>query len=102
MQPSDWQSDFATALLDPILPIPQGLIEPGGSSSAKRFAVYRNNVVASLIDALRESFPAPLRIVGEDFFAAMARVYVRSDPPRSPILLEYGSGFANFIQKFEP
>ncbi len=43
-----------------------------------------------------------LRIVGADFFAAMARAYVTSDPPRSPILLEYGSGFANFIEKFEP
>jgi hypothetical protein len=102
MQLSDWQSDFATALLDPVLPIPQGLIEPGGNSSAKRFAVYRNNVVAGLIDALKETFPVTLRIVGEDFFAAMARVYVTSDPPRSPILLEYGFGFANFIEHFEP
>ncbi len=25
---SDWQSDFATALLDPALPTPQDLIEP--------------------------------------------------------------------------
>ncbi len=102
MQLSDWQDNFATALLDPVLPIPQGLIEPGGNSSAKRFAVYRNNVMAGLIDALRETFPVTLRIVGADFFAAMARVYVASDPPRSPILLEYGGGFANFIEKFEP
>jgi hypothetical protein len=102
MQLSDWQSGFATALLDPNLPIPQGLIEPGGNASAKRFAVYRNNVAAGLIDALKETFPVTLRIVGEDFFAAMARVYVRSHPPRSPILLEYGSGFADFIGKFEP
>jgi Putative DNA-binding domain len=71
-------------------------------SDWQRFAVYRNNVVAGLIDALRETFPVTLRIVGADFFAAMARVYVTLDPPRSPILLEYGSGFANFIEKFEP
>jgi hypothetical protein len=102
MQLSDWQDDFANALLNPVLPVPWGLIEPGGKPSAKRFAVYRNNVVAGLIDALRETFPATLRIVGEDFFAAMARVYVTSDPPRSPILLEYGSGFAGFVERFEP
>jgi hypothetical protein len=102
MQFFDWQDEFATVLLDPVLPTPQGLVEPGGNPSAKRFAVYRNNVVAGLIDALRETFPVARRIVGVDFFDAMARVYVALDPPRSPILLEYGAGFANFIDEFEP
>ena len=102
MQLSDWQNKFAAALLNPAMPIPDGVVEPGGNPSAKRFAVYRNNVVAGLIDALRETFPVALRIVGEDFFNAMARAYVALDPPRSPILLEYGAGFANFIDEFEP
>jgi hypothetical protein len=102
MQPSDWQSEFAAALLGSSLPAPSRLISPRGETSAKRFAVYRNNVVSGLIEALKESFPAVHRIVGTEFFDAMARVYVVRHPPRSPILLEYGSGFAEFIATFEP
>ena len=32
----------------------------------------------------------------------MARVFVVSEPPTSPILLDYGAGFADFIWGFEP
>ena len=102
MPHSDWKNDFAAALLDPAMPIPGGLVDPDGYPSAKRFAVYRNNVVRGLIDALREMYPVALRIVGVDFFEAMARAYVALDPPRSPILLEYGARFAHFIDGFEP
>ncbi len=102
MRPSEWTIEFAAALLDPVTPIPGGMHGPGGVPSVKRFAVYRNNVVAGLIDALRETFPVTLRIVGREFFDAAARIYVGSDPPRSPILLEYGSGFASFLDQFEP
>ena len=49
-------------------------LEPHASAPAKRFAVYRNNVVVSLIDALATRFPAVQRIVGEEFFRAMAGV----------------------------
>ncbi|MCP2936872.1 DNA-binding domain-containing protein, partial [Salmonella enterica subsp. enterica serovar Typhimurium] len=42
------------------------------------------------------------RIVGAEFFRAMARVYVRVQPPRSPIMLDYGAGLPDFIRSFEP
>ncbi|MFI4995880.1 MAG: putative DNA-binding domain-containing protein [Hyphomicrobiales bacterium] len=48
------------------------------------------------------AFPAACRIVGVEFFRAMARAYVVSDPPSSPILLDYGAGFPDFIAGFEP
>lgn len=98
----DRQRGFAAALLDPIRPIPLGLIGPDGEPSSKRFSVYRNNVIVGLTDALQASFPAVSRIVGEEFFRGMARAYVISEPPTSPILLEYGAGLANFIARFEP
>jgi hypothetical protein len=68
----------------------------------KRFAVYRNNVVAGLIAALRTQFPATERIVGDEFFAAMAREYVVTEPPSSPILVAYGYRFPDFIAAFPP
>ena len=59
------QNSFAAALLDSDRPVPKGLTSHTASVPAKRFAVYRNNVVVSLIDALRRRFPAVERIVGE-------------------------------------
>ena len=93
---------FAAALLDPTLAVPQGLVGPDREPSVKRFAVYRNNVIVGLTEALQANFPAVRRIVGEDFFQAMARAYVALAPPNTPILLDYGAGFANFIAAFEP
>jgi hypothetical protein len=96
------QRDFGTALLDQARPVPAGLLGPDGEPSLRRFSVYRNNVVMGLIETLESAFPAVHRIVGADFFRAMAKEYVIASPPLSPILLEYGTGFADFIAKFEP
>ncbi len=96
------QRSFARALLDPERPLPPGLVGPDGEPSERRFAVYRNNVVSGLIDTLQAAFPAVGRIVGTEFFRAMARVYVAQEPPDSPILLGYGAGFPAFIDTFEP
>ena len=99
---ADRLSGFAAALLDPTRAVPAGLVGPDGEPSAKRFAVYRNNVVVGLTEALQANFPAVCRIVGEEFFQAMARAYVVFEAPVSPILLDYGDGFASFIAEFEP
>jgi hypothetical protein len=96
------QHGFAAALLDAGLPAPPGLVGPDGEPSPRRFAVYRNNVVAGLADVLKEAFPAVCRVVGIEFFRAMARDYVVLEPPSSPILLDYGAGFPDFIGAFEP
>jgi Putative DNA-binding domain len=93
---------FAAALLDPIRAVPPGLVGPDGEPSAKRFSVYRNNVVVGLTEALQANFPAVGRLVGEEFFRAMAQAYVVAEPPVSPILLDYGAGFPDFIAQFEP
>ncbi len=96
------QRGFAAALLDSEADVPPGLVGPDGVPSARRFAVYRNNVAAGLSESMTITFPAVRRIVGEEFFTAMARAYVLADPPRSPMLLDYGSGFADFIASFPP
>jgi hypothetical protein len=51
---------------------------------------------------LQANFPAVLRLVGKEFFREMARLYVLSEPPTSPILLDYGAGFPDFIASFVP
>ena len=102
MQLADQQRAFARALLDPASAVPAGIVGPDGLPADKRFAVYRNNVVVGLIEALQANYPATCRIVGEEFFRAMARYYIIKEPPRSPILLDYGAGFPDFIEQFEP
>ncbi len=99
---ADRQHDFGAALLDNRLPVPPGLVGPDGLPSPGRFAVYRNNVMVGLIDALSDAFPTVRRLVGDDFFRAMAGVYARLEPPSSPILLNYGAGFPDFLTSFPP
>lgn len=98
----DRQREFAAAILDSTRPVPRGIVGPDHEPDAKRFSVYRNNVVAGLVATLKAAFPAVHRIVGDDFFAAMARVYVTLEPPTSPVMLDYGATFADFIGTFAP
>lgn len=96
------QADFARALFDPVAGVPVGLTTWNGSDPALRFAVYRNNVVLSLIDALADSFPVVQELVGEEFFRAMAKVFVQSSPPRSRLMAYYGTAFPDFVAGFSP
>ncbi|WP_334192570.1 DNA-binding domain-containing protein [Pararhodobacter sp.] len=72
------------------------------SSRDRRFAIYRNNVQHGLSRALAARFPVIERLVGVAFFAAMARVFAASHPPRSPVLLDWGVSFAGFLATFPP
>jgi hypothetical protein len=96
------QQAFFEALLDPAQPPPSGLTAWNGSDPATRFAVYRNNVVASLIDALADTCPVTQELVGEAFFRAMAREFVLAEPPRSRVLAFYGQSFPDFVERFPP
>lgn len=97
-----WQSVWSAALLDPSQPPPPGLRAGAGAVVAQRLAVHRNNVVAGLVRALAQTFPVMQRLVGAAFFDAMAAVFVRQSPPGSPVLADYGGGFAPFVGGFSP
>ncbi len=99
---AELQREFAAALLDPSMPVPSRLSRHAGGAPQKRLAVYRNNVIASLSAALAVRFPVVRRLVGEEFFRGMARLYVVHAPPRSPVLLLYGDTFPSFIENFTP
>lgn len=98
---SSLQADFAAAVRAAARPVPPTVTSHTGPRPKRRFDVYRNNVYASLINVLEARFPVTARIVGKDFFRAMARVYVEQDPPRSPVLLEWGGDFPDFVAAFE-
>ncbi len=96
------QNDFAAAVLDPDRAVPSTVTSHTSRTPQKRFAVYRNNVISGLVNALRARFPATERIVGAEFFAAMAHMFVIAQPPRSPVLMQYGDEFPSFLDAFEP
>jgi hypothetical protein len=96
------QSDFADALRNPDLAVPQGVTSHSSDTPKDRFAVYRNNVVVGLAGALKARFPATRKIVGEDFFRGAAKLFAATRPPRSPVMLFYGDAFPTFLADFEP
>jgi hypothetical protein len=96
------QAHFAQALLDPDAAVPSGLVDPVGRPAPKRFSVYRNNVACSLTRALEAAFPTVRKLVGDEFFAAMAGVFLRAHPPRSQILMHYGDDLPGFLETFQP
>ncbi len=90
---------IASAIVDESIDAhPPGL----DSRAAQRFRVYRNNVHGALIGALSDAYPVVRSLVGEEFFAAMAREFFLSETVRGPSLALYGAGFADFIERFEP
>jgi hypothetical protein len=96
------EPSFAAALLNPDAPVPPGITDSFGQPAPRRFAVYRNNVAASLTRALEAAFPTVRKLVGDEFFSAMAVLFLRAHPPRSPILMLYGQDFPTWLESFTP
>lgn len=100
--PSESQRAFVAALHDPEASPPPGVAGRADEIPKRRFDVYRNNVHAGLVDVLEARFPVVARLVGEDFFRAMARAFVATVLPQSPVMIHYGGSFAGFIDVFPP
>ena len=99
------QGDFSKALTDPnsLPPIDLAQSETAiAKQQSKRFDVYRNNVISTLVDALGDSFPTVRKLVGDDYFVALARAYADHELPNSPLLFRYGKSFGDFLASFPP
>jgi len=97
MTASDFHAAFVSALREPDAH-PQGYSE----QAAQRFSVYRNNVHRALAEALTAAYPAVARLVGSEFFDAMARVFHDRETVRPASLALHGGGFPEFLATFEP
>jgi hypothetical protein len=98
---SVYSAAFSDALLDTDRETPAIVCGPASKAAVKRYNVYRNNVMVSLIDALAAVYPAVQRITGIEFFRAMARFHIQETPPTSRLLFEYGRDFPAFIEAYE-
>jgi hypothetical protein len=66
------------------------------------FAVYRNTVIKGCIDALQANYPTVCDLVGEEWLRAAASIFAAAHPPEHGRLMDYGQGFAAFLERFPP
>jgi hypothetical protein len=96
--PMRLQRAFAAAIFSGDAPIPATIREASGPAYSSRFSVYRNNVIAGLINALSARYPVVRRLLWDDAFNRVAHQYMVSEPPRSPVLWQYGESFPQFLR----
>ncbi len=86
---ASFQSGFADAMVDPAV--------TGALAAQPGFAVYRNTPLKAGVDALIANYPTIDAILGNEAFGAVGLIYARQFRPVSPILCDYGAGFADFL-----
>ena len=80
------------ALLAPLL----------GEGRVDRLALYRGNLTAGWERALGDAYPVLRQLVGEEFFAGLARAYGKAHPSQDPNLAGFGLHLAGFLDAFAP
>jgi hypothetical protein len=96
------QARLAAAILGGKLETVAGLVRHDRLSPVERLRIYHNHTLTSLATALGDNFPVVRRLVGDEFFRAMAKRFVAAEPPGDPCLSAYGAGFAAFLEGFGP
>ncbi|HEX8955841.1 MAG TPA: DUF692 family protein, partial [Burkholderiaceae bacterium] len=96
------QTAFAEALFDAdkegqALP----LFKSNAALAKQRFALYRGNLSGNWDKALANAYPVLRQLVGEEFFAALAREYGKAHPSTDGDLNRFGAHFAEFLAGFE-
>jgi hypothetical protein len=85
-----------SSLRDTQLAFARRVFGPGRAVSPRE-QIYRNNVFISLTGALADVYPVVRRLVGERYFAQLARRYVRIHPSRSGNLHDFGRQMSRFL-----
>jgi hypothetical protein len=93
---AELQHSFAAAVLG--LPAELPIRAATAARAESGLAVYRNNVMSGLIKVVAARFPSVRRLLGEDCFLESVRRFIAAEPPRSPVLLDYGDGFPEFLR----
>lgn len=70
-------------------------------TSQDRIDIYRNSILSCLIQALNDIYPVCSKLVGQQFFDAMSRLYAQQHPSPTPDLADFGEQFSDFIADFE-
>jgi uncharacterized protein (UPF0276 family) len=93
------QQAFAAALFDPRQADPVLARFQGGL--AHGLELYRGNLTATWDKTLSAAYPVLRQLVGDEFFAALARAYGMAHPSVDADLNSFGAHFAEFLDTFE-
>ena len=91
------QSQFMGALLDETVEKASHWVKSSEIPTENRIGIYRGNVRANFLDALRLTFPVARRLVGEDYFNHTARGFHRRHPSQCGDLHPAGRTFAEYL-----
>lgn len=98
-----FQQAFMAAIYQQPGALPASEVQPSTQLSAKaRLAIYQDSVASALIDALIDVYPVCRRLLGEEFFDAMAQRYVAQTPSTSADIGDYGQYLDRFMADFAP
>jgi hypothetical protein len=95
------QESFGAALMSGD-PAAAEWIAADGLAPDARLNIYRNTYLTNLVGALRISYPAVRKLVGDEFFEGTARAYIDVHPARSAYLNDYGAQLGAFLASFPP
>jgi len=63
----------------------------------RRLEIYRANIQATHMKALRDIYPVAEKLVGKDYFNQIARGYILQNPSKEHDLNLYGARFTEFV-----
>ena len=92
------QQAFVQGALSEPAPMLIAEIMGEGIAPDRRLAIYRNNTVEGFLRTLQATFPALVRLAGEDWFRQVGRQYMRRHPSRSGNIHYIGERFAAFLE----
>lgn len=95
------QQTFSNALFDArseMMAVP--MFKGDAQRTAQRLALYRGNLTGSWAKALASAYPVLHALVGEEFFAALARAFGKEHPSNDGDLNRFGEQFADFLDRF--
>ncbi len=97
------QALMKEALVSPKLNEETGVLElfPSGEKRTpqKQISIYRQTVRSNLYGALKDTFPACCKVVGEDYFKQISADYFHKFPPDEPDLNQYGDKFESYLEE---
>ena len=102
MRDADFFGAVSAHVLAKDAPASPAFVSADPDRTAAAISIYRNNVRAALSRALKETYPVVEKLVGAEFFKAIAREYFSAGAPNSPMIVEYARNFPTFIDNFPP
>jgi hypothetical protein len=91
------QQTFCRAIIDGHQSLFMQSIQP-----ISRLSIYHHNMMSNLSRALMTTYAVTRQLVGDDFFAAMAKQYVMTHHSNEFNLSFYGADFSAFIANYAP